>query len=200
MEVIINSEQFFLRLNKIITSWLNNKEDLWDNSTILCIPMGAVKDADVVYSKSSAFHLYLLGYEFPESLIIITTTIFYFITTQKKAAYLEAIKDDTKFPIKTYYKTKDENANKEMFKEILNTIKKTDGNTLGTIVKGEFEGRFIPSWNEVVAAEGFRPVDITRGLGLILSIKDTTELVLFLLLLLLLLLLLYSSFDNLGCL
>jgi nucleosome binding factor SPN SPT16 subunit len=177
MEVAINDEQFYSRLNKFITHWNQNKETLWENTNILCIPMGAVKDADVVYSKSSAMHLYLLGYEFPESLMILTPNKFYFITTQKKAAYLEAIKDDTKFPIETFYKTKDENANKEMFKTLLTTLKKTGTTVMGTILKGEFEGKFIPLWNETLAGQGFTTVDVSRGLGVLLSTKDATELV-----------------------
>jgi nucleosome binding factor SPN SPT16 subunit len=179
MEVQINSELFYSRLNKIITHWTSNKSSpaLYDNSNVLVIPMGAVKGADVIYSKSSALHLYLLGYEFPESLMIITPNIFYFITTQKKAAYLEAIKDDTKFPIETFYKTKDENANKEIFRNMLSIIKKNYGTTIGTLVKGEYEGKFIPLWNEYVTSESFNTVEISRGLGVILSTKDATELV-----------------------
>lgn len=180
MEVTINSELFYSRLNKILTHWNQHKSSpssLYENSNVLVIPMGAVKGNDVIYSKSSALHLYLLGYEFPESLIIITTNIFYFVTTQKKAAYLEAIKDDTKFPIETFYKTKDENANQEIFKNILSIIRKNYGTTIGTLVKGEFEGKFIPSWNEYVASESFNTVDISRGLGVILSVKDAMELV-----------------------
>jgi nucleosome binding factor SPN SPT16 subunit len=178
MEVAINDEQFYSRLNKFLTHWNQNKETIWENTNIICIPMGAVKNADVVYSKSSAMHLYLLGYEFPESLMILTPNKFYFITTQKKAAYLEAIKDESKFPIETFYKTKDENANKEMFKSLLSTLKKTHGaTTIGTILKGEFEGKFIPLWNETVASQSFTTVDVSRGLGVLLSIKDATELV-----------------------
>jgi nucleosome binding factor SPN SPT16 subunit len=179
MEVQINSELFYSRLNKIVTHWTSNKStSFYDNSNVLVIPMGAVKGADVIYSKSSALHLYLLGYEFPESLMILTPNKFFFITTQKKAAYLEAIKDDTKFPIETFYKTKDENANKEIFKNMLSIIRKNYGTTIGTLVKGEFEGKFIPLWSEYVASESFSTVEISRALGVILSTKDATELVL----------------------
>lgn len=181
MEVTINAEQFYSRLNKLHSHWLTNKTTpYYDNCNYLCIPMGAVKGADVIYSKSSAIHLYLLGYEFPESILILTTNKLYFITTQKKAIYLEAIKDDNQaIKIETLYKTKDEDANKELLRKFLQNLKKNYGTSMGTIVKGDFEGKFIPLWNECVQSESITTVDITRGLGVILAVKDATELVLF---------------------
>jgi nucleosome binding factor SPN SPT16 subunit len=176
MEAIaIDADQFFSRLNGIKTHWLAHKNDMWEGADALCVPMGSVKDQDVVYSKSSSVHLYLLGYEFPDSLLVLTPTKLFFMATQKKIALLETIKDDSKFPIETLVKTKDQAANRENFKTIINEIKSTGGSKLGTLVKDNFEGSFVPSWNDTVQSDLLDAVEISRGLGYVLSIKDAAE-------------------------
>ena len=175
MDITIDADIFFNRLDAIKSHWLAHKEDIWGGADALCIPMGSVKEQDVVYSKSSSLHLYLLGYEFPDSLIVITPDRLYFMATQKKIAYIETLKDENKFPIVTLVKSKDEAANRENFKVIINDIKGHGGKQLGTLLRGDFDGRFVPSWNDAVQSDLLDTVDISRGLGYILSIKDAAE-------------------------
>jgi nucleosome binding factor SPN SPT16 subunit len=179
-DVAIDGDLFFSRLQRLLTDWDTNKAlDVWgDNADVVCIPMGSSKDQDAIYSKSSAMHLFLLGYEFPESLLILTKNSLYFIATAKKIAYVEAIRSDTKFPLKFIQKTKDDAVNRENFKSILEEIRPSASVPLkmGTILKAQFEGKFIHSWLEVLKEEGVVTTEISKGLGLFLSIKGTDEL------------------------
>ncbi|GMI65433.1 global transcription factor C [Hibiscus trionum] len=51
---------------------------------------------DLRYLKSSALDIWLLGYEFPETIIIFTKKQIYFLCNQKKASFLEVVKKSAK--------------------------------------------------------------------------------------------------------
>ena len=178
-DVAIDGDLFFSRLERLQNDWLANKDvDVWgDNADVICIPMGSSKDQDAVYSKSSAMHLFLLGYEFPDSILILTKTALYFMATSKKIAYLEAIRKEDKLPLKFFQKTKDDVVNRDNFKAILDEIKSSSTSfKMGTVLKAQFEGKFITSWIDVLREESVTTTEISKGLGLFLSIKDTSEL------------------------
>ncbi len=70
MEVTIDAEKFLSRIEKIQANWLASKDEEQGGANILCIPMGSAKDNEAAYSKSSATHLYLMGSEFPDSILL----------------------------------------------------------------------------------------------------------------------------------
>jgi nucleosome binding factor SPN SPT16 subunit len=174
MEVVIDAERFFTRIDRIQQHWQANKGEEWSNADAICIPMGAAKDNEVVYTKSSAMHLYLLGYEFSDSILVILKSKIYFMATEKKIAYFQNVIDINKIPLKVLTKTKVDIENRSKFREIINAIK-SSGSTIGIPLKGEYPGSFIQAWNEELASAGLTTVDISRGLGVILAMKDETE-------------------------
>ena len=176
MDVVIDAEQFFTRLDRLKRHWISHKHEFWEGADAVCIPMGSMKDQNVDYSKSSSMHMYLLGYEFPDSLFVLTSTKLFFMAAQKKVNFVEAIKNDEKFPITTLVKTKDEDANRDHFKTILDEIKKGGGSKLGSLMKAAFEGKFIASWIDYTS-EAIEVVEAGRGFGSLLSVKDPIELV-----------------------
>ena len=89
MDVNINAEKFFQRLERLQTHWTTHKSTSWGGSDAICIPLGSAAGKEMNYSKSSSMHLYLLGYEFPDSIMIITRNSFHFMATAKKCSYLE---------------------------------------------------------------------------------------------------------------
>ena len=177
-DVNIDSDLFYSRLERLQRDWLTNQDlDVWgDGAEVICIPMGSSKDQDVVYSKSSAIHLFLLGYEFPDSLFILTKKCLYFMATSKKIAFLEAIRKEDKIPMKFFQKTKDDAVNRDNFRAILDEIRTSNSLKMGTILKAQFEGKFINSWMDVLKTEGVETTEISKGLGLFLSVKDKSEL------------------------
>ena len=180
MEVVIDVEKFYTRLALLRSKWLSSKTNLFANADALVIPMGATSDV-MSYSKAAAIHLYLLGYEFSDSLMVLTKSTFYFMATSKKCGYIsDAMASSTlksEVQIQFLFKTKEKTANEDQFGVILNAIKKMSGSKVGSLLKPECKGEFIPLWNTAVKTSGFETVDIANGLGVFLATKDEVELV-----------------------
>jgi nucleosome binding factor SPN SPT16 subunit len=177
-DITLNAERFYARLERLQTDWMSHKSGAWGGSDALCIPLGAVGD-EINYSKSSSFHLFLFGYEFADTLIVITRNNFYFMATQKKCNMLEKDlvgKHDT-IKLHLLVRSKDEGQNREYFNELGNAIRKGGGKRLGSLFKAEFPGNFIPTWINFVDMSQLEKFDIAPALGLFLSTKDETELV-----------------------
>jgi len=131
------------------------------------------------YSKSSSLHIYLFGYEFADSLIVITKNNFYFMATAKKCGFVQeylSLKHES-IKVHVLVRTKDEGQNRQHFNDLANVIRRNGGKRLGTITKGDFQGQFIPSWMTFVEQSQIEKVDISSSIGLLLAIKDKEELV-----------------------
>jgi len=179
MEVIIDAELFSTRLKKLHTSFISNKE-AWNGADVLCVPMGASSDEELNYSKSSALHLYLLGYEFSDSILILTKNTVCFMATAKKCGLIEtAIQTKAVEGLKFEFfkKTKDEGSNREAFNAMLAIIRKNGCTKIGTLLKGSFPGIFIPAWTEAVAHSTIPTGEIGSALGAAFAVKDSDELV-----------------------
>jgi nucleosome binding factor SPN SPT16 subunit len=180
MEVVINAEQFALRLKKLHATFLANRETNWNGADVLCIPMGANTEEDLNYSKSSALHLYLMGYEFSDSIIVLTKNTFCLMAAPKKCTILEtAIQSRPVEGIKFEFfrKTKDEGANRECFNSILGIMRKNGATKIGSLLKVEFPGTFIPAWKDALTHSTLATVDISASLGAFFAVKDESELV-----------------------
>eukprot|EP01041_Mallomonas_annulata_P010767 gene10767-22491_t len=182
MEVQIDAERFFQRIQKLKTHWQSNKSTLYGDADALCIQMGTLENQDgaAIYSKSTATHLYFLGYEFPDSLFILTNTSFFFMATSKKCSYLETALTSAKAPnglnFQVFHKNKDASLNSTSFGTIVSAIKGPGGSKLGTLIKGSFPGPFMASWSSFVDAAKLTKVDISNALGLFYAIKEEAEL------------------------
>ena len=78
-DIQISSDKFYLRLQRLIDAWTSNKTS-WGGADSLCIMLGT-REEESSYSKSSSLHLYLLGYEITDSIIIITKNSFTFMAS-----------------------------------------------------------------------------------------------------------------------
>jgi len=156
-------------------------EIILDLKFILChnlCNLGAA-GTDLSYSKSSAFHIYFLGYEFPDSIIVITKNNFYVMATAKKCAYFEKdlVGKNSTINVHVLTKGKDEGANKETMNSLVNIIRKGGNKKLGSIYKGDYQGTFIPIWLNCIEQNQLEKVEISNSLGLFFAIKDAGELV-----------------------
>jgi nucleosome binding factor SPN SPT16 subunit len=180
MEVVIDADRFYARLLALRNKWLSTKSGVFNNADALVIPMGVTTDEELTYSKAAAIHLYLLGYEFSDSLMVLTKTTFYFIATSKKCGYLQLASSkltQTEIQIQLVNKSKDDIANTDQFMMIINAIKKQNGSKLGSLLKFECKGTFIPLWSKTVEDNKLEVVDISNALGVYLATKDDQEVV-----------------------
>ena len=178
-DAVVDAEIFSSRLKKLHSHFLANRESSWGGSDVLCIAMGANDATELTYSKSSALHLYLLGYEFADSILLLTKTTFCFMATTKKCGMIEAAiqtKPVEGLKFEFFKKTKDEGLNKECFHSLLGHIRKS-GSKVGTLLKGNFPGIFIPTWREALENSTLPLSEIAPYLGMYLASKDETELV-----------------------
>lgn len=178
-DVNINAEKFFSRLERIQTHWTTHKSTVWGGSDAICIPLGADNGDDMLYSKSSSMHLYLLGYEFRDSIIIITRNSFHFMATAKKCSIIETAFQGIENAINVSFlkKEKDEGVNRENFHNLLAVVRKGGGKRIGSLFSAHYDGTFIPSWIELVQQSQLDMFEIAPSLGLFFAEKDEGELV-----------------------
>ncbi|EGS18632.1 uncharacterized protein CTHT_0052370 [Thermochaetoides thermophila DSM 1495] len=178
-DIKIDSKLFQERISHFISAWKADKRSgdaLFGGVSSIVILMGKV-DEEPEFYKNNAMHFWLLGYEFPTTLMLFTLDTLYIITTQKKAKYLDQIKGG-RFPVEVLVRGKDNAENEKTFIKIADMIKAA-GNKVGVLTKDTSKGPFIDEWKKIFAerCKGVEEVDIALALSAgAFSIKDETEL------------------------
>lgn len=138
-DVKIDSRVFQERLSHFINAWKADKRSgdaLFGGVSSIVILMGRVGEEPEFY-KNNAMHFWLLGYEFPTTLMLLTLDTLYIVTTQKKAKYLDQIKGG-RFPVEVLVRGKDSAENEKIFLKITDAIKAA-GKKSGRAHKGHVQ-------------------------------------------------------------
>lgn len=127
-EIVINKDAFFERLGQLYTAWkserrsnLNDASALFGGAASIVIVSGKAEEAST-YQKNNALHFWLLGYEFPATLMVLTPEAFWVVTTAKKAKHLEVLRNG-KIPVETLVVSKDPESKTKAFEKCLDVIK-----------------------------------------------------------------------------
>ncbi|KAJ6737737.1 FACT COMPLEX SUBUNIT SPT16 [Salix viminalis] len=91
----IDLNNFTKRLNLLYSHWKEHHNDLWGSSDVLAIATPPASE-DLRYLKSSALNIWLVGYEFPETIMVFLKKQIHFLCSQKKASLLEVVKKSAK--------------------------------------------------------------------------------------------------------
>ncbi|PNP58022.1 hypothetical protein THARTR1_02180 [Trichoderma harzianum] len=178
-EIKIDSKLFQERLSHFVTAWKNDlraKDGLFGGVSSFIIMMGKVEEVPE-FHKNNAVHFWLLGYEFPTTLMLFTVDTLYILTTQKKAKHLEQLKGG-RFPIEVLVRGKDAAENEKLFVTVADKIKEA-GKKVGVISKDTSKGPFVEEWKKVFGehCKDVEEVDISTALSThAFSIKDESEL------------------------
>jgi hypothetical protein len=180
-DITIEKDTFHDRLSSFISHWKSDKraaDGLFNGANSIIVPIGKANESSDNYSKTAAFQLWLLGYEFPATIITLTTDGITFVTTKKKAIYLEPLKGG-KVAVDVLVRGKDAEANKALFTKCVDIVKAA-GSKVGVIAGEPQAGPFIDEWKpvheELISA--VEEVDITAALSsTALAVKDEKELV-----------------------
>ncbi|KAK4702875.1 FACT complex subunit SPT16, partial [Phenoliferia sp. Uapishka_3] len=164
-------------------------------------------DEENPYRKGSSVQTYLLGYEFPSTLMLLTKSKVYFVVSSTKGAShllpsalshktpeltfllprkaklltpiltAPASAGDDKVEVEILTRTKDDAENKKLFGKILEVI--GSGNKVGTLPKDKMVGKFVTEWTSYVAESGIdvKEIDAGPGVSALLAVKDEEELV-----------------------
>ena len=176
-EIKISSERFFQRLERLQAHWFSHKNTAWGGADGICFPSGSATGEETTYSKSASISLYLFGYEFPDSIMLITQKGFYFMAAPKKCGILEKNILNTGNPISVhiYKKEKDDGMNRENFHNLMNAVRTNGGKKLGMLIKGEYKGNFVPLWMKFVEESHIETCEVASALGLYFVTKDDIE-------------------------
>ncbi|XP_076914841.1 FACT complex subunit SPT16-like [Bidens hawaiensis] len=167
------------RLQSLYSHWRAHRDELWGSCTSFAVATPPPSD-DLRYLKSSALNIWLLGYEFPETIMVFSEKQIHFLCSQKKASLLDVVKKSAKEAINVevvmHAKAKTDNGVNKM-EAILNSIDSVDSPVLGYIAKELPEGKLLETWSEKIKSSGLTLSDVTNGLADLFASKDPGELI-----------------------
>ncbi|CCG80577.1 FACT complex subunit spt16 [Taphrina deformans PYCC 5710] len=176
-EIKIDSAQFHGRLQKLLDYWSENAKvegSVYNGLGSIVVLMGSA-DEDNPYQKTAALHTWLLGYEFPATLILITLEKLTFVTSTNKAKHLEPLVSGAPITIDIRTRAKDEAANQKLFMEIAEVVKAKP--QVGVFAKDVYKGKIIEEWsNATQQASIDGQLDLGGALAPCMAIKDEQEL------------------------
>ncbi|KAJ3333758.1 FACT complex subunit spt16 [Blyttiomyces sp. JEL0837] len=157
----------------IIADSFDAKNGEMNGADCLLIVAGSA-DENAGYLKTSAIQLWLLGYEFPDTIILFNSDRIHFLTSQKKGNIIETVNRHSGdlVPIEIHRRGKDEKVNQELFARITDNMK----GKVGVVPKEKKEGKFVGEWKAALAGKTFDEVDATEGIAGLLSVKDEDDL------------------------
>ncbi|RYP64538.1 hypothetical protein DL771_008727 [Monosporascus sp. 5C6A] len=178
-DVKIDGKLFQERINHFVNAWKADKragDQVFGGVSSIVILLGKVEE-NPEFHKNNSMHFWLLGYEFPTTLMLLTVDCLYVVTTAKKAKHLEQLKGG-RFPIEVLVRGKDAAANEKQFIKIADTINAA-GKKVGVLTKDSSRGPFIDEWKNIFKdkCKDEEEVDISAALSVAaFSVKDETEL------------------------
>ncbi|KAI3445461.1 hypothetical protein Pfo_002126 [Paulownia fortunei] len=179
----IDLNTFSRRLQALYTHWRLHKDEYWGSSNVLAVATPPPSE-DLRYLKSSALNIWLLGYEFPETIMVFGEKHIYFLCSQKKASLLEVVKKSAKetvgVDVVMHVKAKNDNGSNQM-ESMLRAIRsqsKSDDHaapTVGYIAREAPEGKLLEIWSDKLKDSGLPLSDISNGLSDLFAVKDKNE-------------------------
>ncbi|KAK9761234.1 FACT complex subunit spt16, partial [Basidiobolus ranarum] len=178
MSIQLDARTFHRRARQLLSYWKNGtNESLEQIDSILVVTGNA--DEEIPYQKSTALQTWLLGYEFPSTLILITPDTIHFITSASKGNLLEGLKlGNNQVPIEIHKRSKDEAHNRKLFENVIEIISKSnEGKRIGVFSKDKVAGKFVDEWKAALKSSSntFEEVDISAGIATTLAVKEDEE-------------------------
>ncbi|KAJ3168301.1 FACT complex subunit spt16 [Geranomyces variabilis] len=179
MDIELDAATFKTRFTAFVNEWKASRTTPeWGESDALCIVVGA-KDEDVLYQRGTTLHTWLLGYEFPDMMILVLADKVVFHCSAKKTGLLEPVLRKAGVPFELIKRTKDEAANAEALKQLITLLAGSNGGKkIGGFLKDRSKGKLVDQWLAALKASGqeFENTDISHGVAQVLGSKDDAEL------------------------
>ncbi|KAM1038575.1 hypothetical protein ACFX13_033972 [Malus domestica] len=177
----IDLNNFSKRLKMLYSHWREHRSDLWGESDALAIATPPTSE-DLRYLKSSAMNIWLLGYEFPETIMVFAKKQIHVLCSQKKASLLDAVikpaKEAVGVEVVMHVKLKGQDGTGLMdsiFRAV-NPHSSSDAPVVGHIAREAPEGKLLETWSEKLKNANFELSDVTNGFSDLFSVKDPVEL------------------------
>ncbi|KAH8274963.1 hypothetical protein KR018_003444 [Drosophila ironensis] len=176
---VLDKEAFVRRVKRLYTEWKapsTGHDDALSN--LDCIMSVVGTDEDVIYSKSMALQLWLLGYELTDTISVFASDAVYFLTSKKKIEFLKQTQNITEegmpeVKLLVRDRTDKDQGNYEKLIKALQNSKK--GKRLGVFTKDAFPGEFSEAWKKSLMDSKFEHVDISTIIAYLMCPKDESE-------------------------
>lgn len=181
---VIDVNNFGKRLKLLYSHWNEHHRDLWGNSDALAIATPPTSD-DLRYLKSSALNIWLVGFEFPDTIMVFTKKQIHVLCSQKKASLLAVVKKPAKeavgVEVVMHVKLKSQDGTGLMdsiFQAVKAQSSSSSGSNLvvGHIAREAPEGKLLETWMEKLNNAKFELTDVTNGFSDLFAVKDSLEL------------------------
>lgn len=171
----LDKETLHRRLKRLYSAWKDpTNENGFSKMDALVAAVG--KDQDIVYTKSSALHVWLLGYELTDTIMVLTENKVHFLASKKKIEFLKQGESKDENHIQLNLLVRDKDKDNEKFKILINAIKESkNGKNVGYFPKDNYPGPFMDSWREALKTEGFEMVDASGPIAYLLAPKEDSE-------------------------
>ncbi|KAI5658442.1 hypothetical protein M9H77_27235 [Catharanthus roseus] len=179
----IDLNTFSKRLQALYSHWQEHKAELWESADFFAVATPPTSE-DLRYLKSSTLNIWLLGYEFPETIMVFGGKQIHFLCSQKKASLLESIKGPAKEAVGVdvimlvKLKSDDGTSQMDAVLRAMRSQSKSDGHNapvVGHIVREAPEGKLLEKWDEKLKNSGLQLCDVTNGLSELFSMKEPNE-------------------------
>ncbi|CAI9101355.1 OLC1v1038658C1 [Oldenlandia corymbosa var. corymbosa] len=179
----IDLENFSKRLRLLYSHWAKHKDDLWGSSQVLAIATPPPSE-DLRYLKSSALNVWLVGYEFPDTIMVFMKKQIHFLCSQKKASLLEVVKksakDATGVEVLMHVKARNDDGTTiidNIFRAVhaQSKLEGRDTPVVGHISREAPEGNLLATWDEKLKNENFQLRDVSSGFSDLFAVKDESE-------------------------
>eukprot|EP00919_Chromeraceae_sp_WS-2016_P046251 GHVR01109916.1.p1 GENE.GHVR01109916.1~~GHVR01109916.1.p1 ORF type:complete len:1116 (-),score=308.40 GHVR01109916.1:287-3634(-) len=178
----VQTDEFTRRVDRLINAWERDygvPNSAWHNVDALVLITG--KNLEETHpNKTLALQLWLFGYEFPETLMVIQRNKkIHIVTGKSKVAVLQPVKAvwdvHSVGSMELLTKTNDD-GNGVLFDQILQAIKTAGGSILGVLPsKVEPVGPFPDMWRGRLKPTSVTCQSVVSAVSSLLSTKDDTE-------------------------
>ncbi|KAE9446641.1 hypothetical protein C3L33_21408, partial [Rhododendron williamsianum] len=175
----INLVGFSTRLKALYSNWREHKAEFWGSSDVLAVATPPASE-DLRYLKSSALNIWLLGYEFPDTIMIFMNKQIHFLCSQKKASLLEAVKkaavEAVGVEVVMHVKARNDDGTAQMDSILLAIRAQSKSDPIvGYIAREAPEGILLETWAEKLKNSNLQLADITNGFSDLFAVKDHDE-------------------------
>ncbi|KAJ2082336.1 FACT complex subunit spt16 [Coemansia sp. RSA 988] len=172
----LNTAAFHRRAQRLMDLWKAAATNEGGATDSILVIHG--KTAPDIYSKTIATHLWLFGYEFSDTIILLTKDKFIITTQRKKAKILQQLQDTPKgVPLEILVITKEPSAeNTPIYEKVLSALKES-GPNVGVIQTDTAKSSIVDEWEAAFAASkaSFKMHDISPLVADALAVKEKSE-------------------------
>ncbi|ORX99261.1 SPT16-domain-containing protein [Basidiobolus meristosporus CBS 931.73] len=177
MSIQLDARTFHRRARQLLSYWKVAADSFEQVDSIVVVTGNA--DEEIPYQKSTALQTWLLGYEFPSTLLVVTADTFHFITSASKGNLLEGLKvGSSQVPIEIHKRSKDDAHNRQLFENVIELIgKSNEGKRIGVFAKDKVGGKFVDEWKNILkeSSHTFEEIDISPAIAATLAVKEEEE-------------------------